>query len=1023
MYSKKQIIELWAKENSAYKEKEIGSGVQLFVKKLLQCPEILNLKEGKLSTPDLERSNEFLEESTKKAKRADVIIYVNDQIVIPMEIERFGNIQAGEKQLFLYQLVWEKKTGILTDGNEWRFYIGKQCIKIFNLSTILEKTNEFLEFWNEYIKPINYYLNFFESTETIEDDLNIEENRQNFFTDITTLINSFKTKLQIKGYFKDISDKDAIELTYSYLIQFILYKTLSDNAFGEFKPDYNKRVLELKTNLKNQTYNSCLLVTKTISKLVSKNIYRPFKSEQAIISETVEDLLLKPQNTIDEISTWLDIFVFIKRYCFANIRNEIFGFIYENYLKQLYNENLGQYFTAPEVVDFMLEEIGYTGKELIENTNKNKISIIDPSCGSGTFLYSAVRNLIEALPTENKQNAENLEKLITENIFGIDIAEFPLYLAEMAIIMRMLPLILNEDYTNPLDKKIKVFKTKDSVAEFLDTSIKSTIYEKKKQENKNKGQLDFIDFGSLSFKSFIRDEDDLKELKQSLENHQELHLNRHRFDYVIGNPPYISYKECTQQKILSFQFMKEGKIKLSDIYGVNLHSIPEYSKKYAPNPNLYAFFIALALGLLKDGGQLAYIIPQTLLVAGDLDVLRYHLAKYTTIEKIYTFSSQMFIERGLKQNKTIITSSLIIFLKKEIPKPKHKVIFKHFTNQNKNIIEVLKGNYIENKISQSALLENVLNWNYLQQSKEFLNLYEKYKQNQTIEIYYKHSLAQEKFKSLFYFDRGLKFPKDKITNTITTEQKYFLPQINKERFTLKAKEEYILTNLLDFPFGSQGEEVYKAKYKIIWSYMNFQKFLFSDEPIMLDYNYILISSNDKKEVLYLFALLNSSISILILNKLLKIPNEQDILLGIKTIKEFIKVPIITAQNQALKTQIINLVQKLLDLETIKLLDLVDFNNVLIQKFDSLKIQDKYLILKHNDKITKCIIKNNIKLVQNFIEKYNNELNLKTLKNSILLDEKKQKEIKKQIDDLVFCLYFDEELSTLEESLFYQYLKE
>ena len=46
---------------------------------------------------------------------------------------------------------------------------------------------------------------------------------------------------------------------------------------------------------------------------------------------------------------------------------------------------------------------------------------------------------------------------------------------------------------------------------------------------------------------------------------------------------------------------------MNDIYGMNLHSIPTDKKKYAPNPNLYAYFIALGLALLKDNGKLWFI--------------------------------------------------------------------------------------------------------------------------------------------------------------------------------------------------------------------------------------------------------------------------------------------------------------------------------------------------------------------------------------------------------------------------------
>ena len=109
---------------------------------------------------------------------------------------------------------------------------------------------------------------------------------------------------------------------------------------------------------------------------------------------------------------------------------------------------------------------------------------------------------------------------------------------------------------------------------------------------------------------------------------------------------------------------------MGSVYGVNLNTVPKRKKPYSPKPNLYAFFIALGLALLKDDGKMAYIIPQTILTTGDLDVIRYHLANRTTIEKIITFEGNMFIGRGLKQNRPVPTSSLIFVLQKTKPSAK-----------------------------------------------------------------------------------------------------------------------------------------------------------------------------------------------------------------------------------------------------------------------------------------------------------------------------------------------------------------
>ena len=283
----------------------------------------------------------------------------------------------------------------------------------------------------------------------------------------------------------------------------------------------------------------------------------------------------------------------------------------------------------------MRQQIGYTVKEIkskIESGKLNKLSIIDPACGSGTFLYKAVGEISRSFSPQTTETPRQIREIISNSIFGLDIAEFPLYLAEMNIIMRLLLFIVDEKYNNPIEKKIKLFKTKDSIAEFIDVEFGDTIVD----QNTRYNQL-MIKFPEkeLDYDSFMRDKNNLEETKKSLGREGE--IPRRRFDYVIANPPYVGYNECCKQKVLIFELIKKNKAKLNNLYGVNLHSTPNNRKKYRPNPNFYAFFIALGLALLKENAKLCYIIPQTILFAGDLDVLRYHLAKYVTIEKIIIF--------------------------------------------------------------------------------------------------------------------------------------------------------------------------------------------------------------------------------------------------------------------------------------------------------------------------------------------------------------------------------------------------
>ena len=1038
IFSIKELKKLWQKDSDDYRRKEVGTGVQSFVKKVLESEEIFKLKEGNLSTKLINRKNEFIhEKEAKQQRKADFYIFINPDIAIPIEVECYGNIKAGETQLLNYQKDFDKQYGILTDGFTWRFY-NNNVYKTYTLETILDNTQLFLTFWREYIKPEFYYLSFFEKTGQLalveEIILPVEDHRQAFFEDITKLIRGFKNKLQIEGYLEATEDKSkeqrAVELTYAYIIQFILYKTLVDNDFDEFPREFEQLVDSIHQSLKKNAYKDILGVINGISDRISKNIYRPFDKEQEFINTKILELLRSLKNNLNDVSPWLDVFVFIKKYNYANVRNEIFGFIYENYLKELYEESQkGQYFTDPAVVNFMLEQIGYTPEWIKKRFefDKDSISLIDPACGSGTFLYAATDIIVQAFKDGFTEEAsKKIEEAVTNNIFGLDIEEFPLYLAEMSVLMRLLPLIINQKYNNPIDKKIKVFKTRDSVSEFMDTAIRNTVSDMNVEYEKaghSSGQISmFTDRLNLGYESYVRDEDDLKEMKQSLE--QQPNIPRRRFDFVIGNPPYIGYNQASKEKVLIVKLIQQNKAQMSNIYGVNLNTVPGRIKAYAPKPNLYAFFVALGLALLKDNGTICYIIPQTVLTSTDLDVLRYHLAKYTTIEKIVTFSGKVFLGRGIKQNTPIPTSSLIFVISRRKPPNLHQVQITNSKNKEEDLSAIFesisKNKKIQKKkILQSELARRIVNWNFIKFDKLTEDFFKQYKNgSESVDIYRLPELAKHYNLTKLVFDKGLVFLKSKIvslSDKVSDEQYYYLPKISKNGYRLSKSDKAIPTSAIRLPKGSQGLKVFDSKYKLVWRYMNYDQFYFSDENIMVNFNWIVISTDGLKEAQYFLSLLNSKVSRFIFESLLRSAGEKDLLLGIKAVKDHFRVPRITKDNQHIKDKVIDLTEKLLSLEQITLVNLVDFSGVMTQKFDSVVVGGAQLVLKRSDKETRLTIRKDKELISKFFSNVNSEpelglekkeIALSELKTTPVIDLEKQKAIKNHIDDLVFALYFN-----------------
>ena len=120
-----QLKALWEAEREAYKRSELGTGVHRFVGEMLKSEDFFQLKQGLKSTPDHERRSEYLLEERRKNSQADAVVYMDAEVVIPVEIKRFEQASTGERQILKYRTIFERKYGVLTDGYEWRFYYGE----------------------------------------------------------------------------------------------------------------------------------------------------------------------------------------------------------------------------------------------------------------------------------------------------------------------------------------------------------------------------------------------------------------------------------------------------------------------------------------------------------------------------------------------------------------------------------------------------------------------------------------------------------------------------------------------------------------------------------------------------------------------------------------------------------------------------------------------------------------------------------------------------------------------------------
>jgi len=113
----------------------------------------------------------------------------------------------------------------------------------------------------------------------------------------------------------------------------------------------------------------------------------------------------------------------LNKYDLSEIGYDIVGRIFEKLIPKTERRKLGQYFTSTDIVDLIL---GFTVKHPDDK-------VLDPACGSGTFLvraYHRKKFLAQELFKDGKYSkpSKTHEELVKE-IWGIDVAKFPAHLA------------------------------------------------------------------------------------------------------------------------------------------------------------------------------------------------------------------------------------------------------------------------------------------------------------------------------------------------------------------------------------------------------------------------------------------------------------------------------------------------------------------------------------------------------------------------------------------------------------------
>ena len=288
----------------------------------------------------------------------------------------------------------------------------------------------------------------------------------------------------------------------------------------------------------------------------------------------------------------------LSRFNFAGVDSDIVGAIYNTYVSRKEKREKGQYYTPPAIVNYILDEIGYKSGPGIIGPNKR---LIDPACGSGTFLVSAAKRLVAAYQGTREQvdDPEAVLARVQNSLFGFDLNPFACYLAEVNLLVQMLDLVkqAHDAGKRPSLQRFHIYN--------VDALARPT------------GMYYYAHFDTL----LAEENDQVEQIKRRA--YGTSYANG--FAFVVANPPYGA--------------------ELSDDYKEMLRS--DWADVFYGQPDTYVFFLKFGIELLARGGKLGFITPNTYLMGVNTANLRGKLLEVGCVEQFVDLPQGIWLDANV----------------------------------------------------------------------------------------------------------------------------------------------------------------------------------------------------------------------------------------------------------------------------------------------------------------------------------------------------------------------------------------
>jgi type II restriction/modification system DNA methylase subunit YeeA len=382
--------------------------------------------------------------------------------------------------------------------------------------------------------------------------------------------------------------------------------------------------------------------------------------------------------------------------------------LYQNLVPGDLRHRLGEYYTPDWLANLLLDEVGLSVDNLKRMGEEDplkplEIRVLDPACGSGTFLILYISRLRKY--AEERFLLDTLLNYVLNNVVGYDLNPLAVLTARTNYLLAVADLLVYTSGTIEIPVYLAdsimverragpygdVYILKTVVGEFgIPTSvIRKGLLQKIlaeiswSLENKYTRE-DFSRRVEHAYKLtpeeaavLARSYETLYKLEEEGKNRVWVSVIRNafapvlkdRFDYVVGNPPWVNWENLPEE-------YREISRPLWDYYGMSKVVSTGAFKK-----DLAMLFLIRCFDLyLKPGGKLGFLVPFTLFKTQAGAGFRAFLARRTKVHVVHDIVTLYPFEGATNRTSAIVIEKICEVDTSKIPNNMREACLKAFNN-------------------------------------------------------------------------------------------------------------------------------------------------------------------------------------------------------------------------------------------------------------------------------------------------------------------------------------------------------